>query len=253
MKKIHHVVAFGIFTCLAASAGCLTGTGKTGGGASSVLAPMIAPPSGAAGPGESSAADGGGDVGDISGDGANPPSPPPAGGEDRSTFGDTPMTIVGSPLGGDRKPKPCPTNFRLCFHDLTVAAKPSGTDGLLQYDISGILGTQQTAGGDVDGVALVFVYLIDLLFPDNERTTSTGKPLGDFVATVVSPPGRSLRFQHTYCKHKTTLDVVLPEESASPLVLDPCGGTEPTDVGPPSTGPSSHPIKFDGIFEMKAQ
>jgi hypothetical protein len=88
------------------------------------------------------------------------------------------MTVVGTPLGGSRKPKPCPTDFRLCFHDVKIAAQPGPAEGPLTYDVSGILGTQQTPAGPVDPVWFVFVYLVDLAFPETDWTTSTAKPWG---------------------------------------------------------------------------
>lgn len=232
---------FALAFVLLTMAGCLAGTSPSGGAPAPAVVPSL--PSGMAGP---DGAGGGTFVGEKDGDLA---AVPEAATGDPTSGNETPMTIVGSPLGSSTKPRPCDgVGFRLCFHDVTVTPKGEGA-----YELAGIVATQTSVDAEPEGLLRQDVLLTDLLFPDNKAMTSSTKTDVAFRASINSVPGRGLRLESKYCRRITTLDLNLPDSGSGPLVIDACASPEPTDTyTPPKPGHlEALPLEVDGYLRSR--
>jgi len=242
MKRFRIVVLFFLLQ------GCLAGSSPSGSGLSPAALPSA--PSGMAGPGSG---DGSLFVGEKSGEAGTVPGVPLG---DPTSGNETPMTIVGSPLGSSVKPRPCDgVGFRLCFHDVTVKVVGDGeAAGVLSYELTGIVATQTAVGAEPEGLLRQDVILTDLLFPENEAVTSSTKSDATFRASASSSPGRGLRLMSKFCHHVTTLDVTLPEEEDGPLTIDACSSPGPTDTYTPPNQRNpldALPLDRDGMIKSR--
>jgi hypothetical protein len=210
-------------------AGCLTPAGPSGGGASPGANPFVAPAPFAAASGPSSPSGGDTDAA-ANGMGTENLTAPSPNTSNPSTVEETPVTVVGAPTAKSLFDSPCPTKpFTLCFSNVVVQAigSEAGTDRV-EYQVQGVFDTKDDATSALTPVREGAIYLSQML-------ADLADGFGRFTVTFFATVGRDVELEGPACHRLTTMGFQTPSPG-SPLSLDPCSSSEPTDV---STLPSS--------------
>jgi hypothetical protein len=257
MKKIlltvMSVVAFGATGCLGSGlqrgegAGVLLNPG--GGGGSFPSSGMSGTDGSVVGGGKEETGDGA--TGAGAGGGAGPEAP--------STFSDTPITIIGAPIGQSTTETPCTiVGATLCFGSLDIEATgPGDGPNRLTYKATGGFYEKSTATSALTPLTFtnLFILLEDLVFPDQQGRALAAQPdpLGIFTATFIAAPGHDLALMATMCNRTAYYEFKTPE-NGKPLLDDPCSSSGPTDLASPTPiHPRASDVKAAGIQMNKLQ